>query len=244
MAVNALTDGADTSTNPSTTASISPTSGATVYAFVGTAETAGEAGQVLTGSVAISGLSGTWEVVSGGAGFVSGRRNLHLLRCTDWSGSGALTITYTDDSSSAGAWTETMWGVFEVTNATIADPDDAPVTATTTGATSLAIGDVGTPDADDIVICGFIIEGGTVSATLGQGTELVNRGSGSDVRTLVVGYDPTPFDETPSVSWSGTESAIGIGMIVNVTPAAGGAEGSLTHGKLIRGGLLRGGVLV
>lgn len=222
MAINALTDGVDTSTNPSTTASISPTSGATCYAFVGIAETSGT--NFEGGTLAISGAGLTWVEVTSRT-FLGARRKLYLFRGTGTPSSGALTITYTDDVDAAGTWTESMWSVFEVTDATVADPDDAPVSNDTGsgGSTSLAIGDVGTPGTDDLVICGFIIEGGTVSATLGQGTQLVNRGSGSDVRTLVVGYDPTPFDETPSVSWSGTESALGIGMIVNVTPAAGGS---------------------
>lgn len=89
-----------------------------------------------------------------------------------------MTITYTDDpANAAGTWTETMWSIVEVANVVAGDPDDAPVAADTTdaGGTSLAIGDVGTPGTDDVILCGFTIESDGVSAVLGQGTELSRR---------------------------------------------------------------------
>ena len=210
-----LTQGADTINNPATTEEITPTSGAVAYAAVIVAETGVDTPPV-GGSLAISGAGLTWtEMTSESHG---GRRRIWVFRGTGTPSTGALTITYTP---TVGAFAEMMWSIDEATGVDSGDPDDAPVTNSTAGASALAMGDVGTPGTDDHIYAAFSIEGATVSATVDDGTALTNLGGGSDCRTIVAFYDADHSDETPSIAWTGTESAAGIGFIVNAAAAGG-----------------------
>src|SRR5687768_8851074 len=112
IAWNELTQGADTTNNPATTASITPTSGAVVYAGVLVA-VAGGGGTGAADSLAISGCGLTWvEVAELQYG---GRRAVYVWKGTGTPSAGALTITFTSGTGST--WTETMWSIDEVTGA-------------------------------------------------------------------------------------------------------------------------------
>jgi hypothetical protein len=211
-----LTQGSDTTNNPATTASVSPTSGAVVYAAVLVAAEGG--GSMVAGdSLAVSGAGLTWALVGSQ---VYNRRKVFVMCGTGTPSAGALTLTYTP--SGANVFAEFMWSVDEATGVDTGDPDDAAVTASTAAATALATGDVGTPGTDDHIYAAFGIEGAAVSALIDDGTALTNLGGGTDCRTLVVFYDANHSDETPSITWTGTNSAGGVGFIVNAAAGGGG----------------------
>ncbi len=87
MAINVanLTAGIGTS-DPQSTASVTPTAGAVLLLTVTCSRSDGG---TLTG-VAVTGLSGTWTEV---ADYVwASRRRTWLFVCTDWTGSGTLSI--------------------------------------------------------------------------------------------------------------------------------------------------------
>lgn len=215
-----LTQGAETTIHPSETASITPTNGAVVYVAAIVAVIGGDS--ILAGdTLACSGCGLTWTSVARVT--YGSRRALVVFRGTGTPSTGVLTLTYTP--SSGQTWTEWMWSVDEATGVDGTTPNDAPPTpSSTAAATALAVLDVGTPGTDDHIYAAFGIEGATVSALIDDGTALTNLGGGSDCRTVVAFYDADHSDETPSITWTGTNSAGGIGFIVNA--AAGGGGGT------------------
>ena len=113
IAATHLDTGYDTDTDAAT-GSVSPTSGARLYAFVTSHHDDEEA---CTAEWTVSGLSGTWTLVprtntilnaSSGNGLMVG-----LYVCDDWSGSGAITATYAGADSTG--IDETTIDVCEVT---------------------------------------------------------------------------------------------------------------------------------
>ena len=211
-----LTSGSDTSGAAAASASISPTSGGVVYVAVSYAVNAGAAPD--TGSV--SGNSLTWTQVA--TQTHGTRRRTYVFRGTGTATAGSVTMSY--DPLGA-TWQETKWSIFEITGQNTTTPNDAAQVASTAAATALACPGVGTPDAGDLIIGAFAIESDNVTPAADDGTTIheVDEGASSQVRTLYTFYDADASDETPSITWSGTNSAAGIGFIVNVA-AAGGAN--------------------
>ena len=130
LAFTGLTSGLDTSGGgPYTTASISPTSGARVVLCV---VVGGMGGQAAT-SVTASGLSGTWTRISH-VDPASGDFNdypMWVFDCTDWSGSGTVTVT-ASGGSPFGAW----WSIVEATGSTLPTVVGTPTTNTDAGPSS------------------------------------------------------------------------------------------------------------
>ena len=186
------------------------------YVAVAVAQ-AGSSG-IASCDVSISGGGLTWNHMVAGGQIYADRRKIFVLRGTGTPSAGVLTFTIT---TGAGGLAETMYSVDGIDGGNTSDPDDAPQVASTAGATALACPDVGTPDAGDHIYAAFGIEGGTVSATVDDGIALTNLGGGAAVRTLVAFYDDNASDETPSIAWTGTNGAGGIGFIVNVAAAGG-----------------------
>jgi hypothetical protein len=220
LAITNLTAGNDTTNNPATTASISPTSGAIVYLTVGYA---GDASTHPNDDIAPSGVMATWEEIGriGSAG--EGRRGIMVFRGSGAITPGTISITV---SPSAGNWAETFWSIAEVTGYNAGDPDDAPVGAEAASGTSGAITDVGTIDAGDAVIAAFAHEE-SESLTITGFTSLSAQTGGTDLRTLHVGYSMS--DETPEATWATNAAWQGIAWIVNVDPGGGAAVVDQTH---------------
>jgi hypothetical protein len=222
LAITNLTAGNDTTNNPATTASISPTSGAIVYLTVGYATTDG---MHPNDEITPVGVMATWEEIGRISG--EGRRGIMVFR-----GSGAITPgTISITVSPEGNWAETFWSVEEVAGYNAGDPDDAPVGAAAASGTSGAIADVGTIDAGDAVIAAFGHEE-SESLTITGFTTLSAQTGGTDLRTLHVGYSAS--DETPEATWATNASWEGIAWIVNVDPGGGSAAGSGPKHTLVR----------
>lgn len=171
--------------------------------------------ETATGSV--SGCNLSWEQV---ASLTYGsRRRIYVWRGTGASPStGSLTIAVTSGGSEV--LQEVLWSVDEATGVEGADPDDTPALNAQLSVTSLELTGLGTPGTDDHFYAAFAIEGASVSATVDDGTALTNLGGGANVRTLVVFYDADHSDSSPSIQWTGSNSAGGIGFIVNATSVA------------------------
>lgn len=237
-----LTQGSDTTNNPSTTASITPTANAQVFAAVVVAQTTLTG--ITDGTLDVIGCNLTWSQVTKVIyGADNGRRILFLWRGVGASPTtGSLTITYTPTT---GTWTENMWSIDEATGVDATTPLGTAYTNRDTTGTTASVTVSDTPDAGDFVYS-CIGEESDIAVTPESGfTTLSNVTGGSDGRVLVAMYDGTPtIDTTPSATWTGANSWGIIGIVVNVAAEGGDPEGSLIGGKLIRGGLLKHGVLV
>lgn len=216
IAFTELTQGCGSSTGNISTASITPTSGRVVW--VGSAW-AVPSGDPSAASPNITGNGLTWTQI-GTQRFdaTAGRRRVYVWRGTGTPSAGAVTFTRTGADN-----IEVCWSIDETSNTDSTTPNDTATTdATDTGAggTSSTVSDVGTPGTGDCVYGVFGISGAAVSASLEAGyTVLSNQGGGTDVRTIIAGYDCTaPIDETPSASWTGTENYAGVGFIINKAP--------------------------
>jgi hypothetical protein len=161
------------------------------------------------------------------------RRRLFLFRAVNTSGSTQSgTITATFSSPGSYPYQEHQYSIDLVTGADTSDPDDDPVVnSVDTGATSLALPDVGTPGAGDAIYAAFAFENGSNSFALsGDLTELGSQTGGANVRSLKTGYDADAGDETPQCSWStNTNGCGGIALIVNVGAAAGGVPKQMNN---------------
>lgn len=213
-----LTQGADTTNNPATTASITPSSGSVVYVGAALAVIGGDA-PVAGDIFACSGCGLTWTLVKRQT--LGTRREAVVFRGTGTPSTGTLTLTYTP--TSAQTFTEWMWSVDEVAGADSGTPNDAAVSSAIAGNTALNLVDVGTPGADDHIYSFFVVTGAAASVVIPDGTALTNLGGGSDCRTVVAFYDADHSDETPGITWTGTEDAGGISFIVNAAAGGGGA---------------------
>lgn len=229
IAITGLTSGLDTTTHPTVTASISPTSGAVVYVFVAIAVAGG--GTVGSGdSLSVSGAGLTWNTLGNAGQNGDNRRKLFVVRGTGTPSAGALTITFT--SGSGGTWTETGWSVVEATGLDGTTPNGTVYTATTGGATALSVTVSETPDAGDFVLAGFTIESNDTTPTRNSelDTTIHSINGGSDIRAVFTAYDSAP-DSTPvpGITWTGTNSATALAFIVN----AGAGGGANNAGPLV-----------
>lgn len=213
-----LTQGSDTTNNPSTTASITPTNGAIVLAAVIIAQTDGNG--LSASSLTISGCGLTWtQITSLIYGSDSGRRRIFLFKGTGTPSTGALTITHT----TGGTWTETLWSIDEATGVDAVTPFGTAYTNRSVTGTTASVTVSDTPDAGDFVYS-CIGEESDITVTPESGfTTLSNVTGGSDGRVLIAMYDGTPtIDTTPSATWTGNNNWGIIGIVVNVDAGGGG----------------------
>lgn len=196
----------DTSTsNPCSTASLTPTAGSMLIVSAAAASSGSVSDIAVTGG----GLSWTqldFQVYGA-------RRAISVWRGTGTYTSGALTITV---SLGFGDYQETMFSVEQVTGFNASDPDDAAVSAE--GDDNLNLPDVGTPGTGDMIFSIFAHEDGANNFNFTSGiTELAREAAGANVRQIITGYEcDASMDETPGVTSSGGTNAIGgIAFIVN-----------------------------
>lgn len=213
-----LTGGSDTTTEPSTTASITPSANTPVFCSVVIAvEGGGNTGD--SDSMSVSGCNLTWTQVGRAhyQGSSNDRRSVYVFRGFGASPTtGSLTIDFT--TGLGATWTEHMWSVDECANATttlptpyITEPSGAQTSATVTVSE--------TPDTGDFVFAAFGVE--TASATISLNSELetslYNQENGTDGRSIQVAYDSAPdASPAPGISWTGgAGSCSGVAFVVN-----------------------------
>lgn len=215
LSIAELTSGSGTS-NPATTASISPTSGRQWLASVAVSVVGGYQ-TTSSDTVAITGAGLTWTAV-GQVKVFGARRGLYVLKGTGTPSSGALTITFTPG---AGATFESFkWGIVEITD-TDATPYGTAYTNSGSGtAASVTVSD--TPDAGDFVFFVHAQEdNNTDSLNSELDTSLIRVGNTTGARRFGISYDTSP-DSTPvpGVTWTGSCSWAAIGFIINAGSSA------------------------
>jgi hypothetical protein len=221
LAVARLTSGSQTTSNPSTTASINPTSGSLTLAWLAYAVEGGGTSSN-TDTITPSGARGTWTQlrIAASSEFSNmGRRGIVL-----WAGTGSVTneaVTITATCGS-GTWTETAWVFDEWTGQDTGTPYDTAQANGDSSTSGEITSDLGTPGTGDRVTAAWFSETDeTISATglTATGSQLTGC---SDVRTMHVFYDASdPQDETPAASWTTSGTWGAIGLIINA--AAGGS---------------------
>lgn len=212
-----LTSGLDTSGGgPYATASISPTTGATVYVGV---VVGGMGGQAAT-SVALSGLSGTWTRLqhldpSGGS---LDDYPLWVFACSNWTGSGAVTITPTGGSP-FGAW----WSVVEVTASGAISVVGTPATNTATSATSLSITMAGFSDAANQALVFFAQNATSTGTNAGTGmSEIHDQSAFFGGGRLQSAYGTANDNAVDANTGGDTGDWSGIALEVNESSGGGG----------------------
>ena len=233
LAVTNLTSGSNTTNNPSTTASINPTSGSLTLCWIGAAVAGGGTTTAMDTFVP-SGARGTWTFVDD-VDDSNNRRTMRLYAGTGTVTNEAVTITAT---CGAGTWTETMWVIDEWTGQDTSTPYDASTSNFVTNATTVTATDVGTPGAGDAVTFG-IMRDTSEALTTNPPTGLTALGSasgGTDVRILQSFYDSTdPWTETPVFNWTTSAGGQVIGIIINAAAGGGGSKaGSVYYNLLTR----------
>lgn len=217
ITITNLTSGKDTTNNPSSTASISPTNGGLLLVAIGRANSSGT-----NYTTNISGCGLTWTQI-GTRSLVSAsvsRRQLQVWLGTGTPTNGSLTIT----SNTGENWTEHHWSVDEVIGADNVTPYGTVYSNNIDGTTSLIVTISETPDTGDFVYAAFglsLASPGNLSYTE-LDTTLATVISGSDFRSLSVAYDSVP-DSNPSPQISSDAAAqgiAGIAFIVNVASSA------------------------
>lgn len=216
LSIAELTSGSGTS-NPGTTASISPTSGRQWLASVAVSVVGG---YVTTSSdtVAITGAGLTWTAV-GQVKVFGSRRGIYVLKGTGTPSSGALTITFTPG---AGATFESFkWGIVEITD-TDATPYGTAYTNTSGSGTAASVTVSETPDAGDFVFFVHAQEdNNTDSLNSELDTSLIRVGNTTGARRFGISYDTSP-DSTPvpGVTWTGSCAWAAIGFVINAGSSA------------------------
>lgn len=208
MTVNQLTAGFNTTNQgtsgaPYVTASISPTSGATlVLVHTSQRSTAAQSPDTVTG------LSGTWSKLAESGAYNGGLSMSSVWRCTDWSGSGTVTITFPNTQSCC------MWEVFEILGNNQSTPTNVKV-GTGTGTTASLTLD-SSPAGTSFVFGGvgtFDIETSDIQPGA-QFTEIGDSGTtgigGSDSGEAEAEYDGSSPGTGVDWSWTGTRDWGGI----------------------------------
>jgi len=216
LSIATLTSGSGTS-NPGTTASISPTSGRQWLAAVAVSVAGGY--ETASGDdLSISGAGLTWTAV-GQVKVFGSRRALYVLKGTGTPSSGALSITFT---TSAGAVFESYkWGIVEITS-TDATPYGTAYTNTSGSGTAASVTVSTTPDAGDFVFFVHAQEdNNTDSLNSELDTSLIRIGNATGARRFGISYDTSP-DSTPvpGVTWTGSCAWAAIGFVINAGSSA------------------------
>ena len=224
LAITNLDNGTTTS-NPATTATLSPSSGSMLIVSVAAAVSSAPPG---IGTLDISGCGLTWTQVDGqqwGA-----RRDMFVWAGTGTPTSGTLTITYTPN---AYTFQEMMYSVEQVTGFDSGSPYDTPVKNTAVG--NLDLPDVGTPGSGDGIFSFFAHENADNNLDFTTGiTELARESGGANVRQIITGYErDESMDETPGVTNDGGSNATGgIAFIVNSGSSGAGDRTLASSGTI------------
>ena len=221
LSLTALTSGSSTS-NPSTTATISPTAGRKWLAVVAVSVAGGGVTSV-SDTIGVTGAGLTWIQVAQISTWGS-RRGLYVFRGDGTPSSGVLTLTYTPGSG--GSFEQQKWAIVEISGGDTTTPYGTAYTNLGSGTdASVTVSDA--PDAGDFVFFAHAQEDNNTD-TLGAelDTSLVRVGDATGARRLGVSYDSAP-DSTPApgVTWTGAASWGAIGFVLNV--GAGAAATSL-----------------
>lgn len=124
-----------------------------------------------------------------------------------------------------------MWSIVQVEGLDGTTHNGTVYTNFTSGATSLSVTVSDVPDSGDFVLAGFSIESNSTSPTRNSelDTTIHSVDGGTDLRAMFTAYDSVP-DSTPvpGITWTGTNSAYGIAVVLNV--AAGAAATSYPFG--------------
>lgn len=227
--VTNLTSGGTTS-NPGVTASIAPAANRVLLVEVAVTKTGAPAPGAA--DMSVSGLGLTWQQVQdvGGVDLTQeyrARRRLYWF-VAETSGvapsPGSLTITY----SGVATFQEVAWSVEEVAGAVSGNNGQDAIggtgnTSVGTGSTSITVTIVDSPVAGDITIAMAGIEqsGGTPGITSpGTAVELSNN-EHTNVRHLIVGYDPNASTAYTFGPWGSTANGAGA-MGIRIVAATGG----------------------
>lgn len=230
-----LTNGFSTS-NPATSASISPTANRDIYIGVWGSTSTGPN----NGTITITGAGITWTQIGSDVLF-AGRRMLAVFHGKDASPSaGTLSITWTDDGGS-GTFEQMKWSVIDTLSANATTPNGSVFTTSGTGtAATITISE--TPDSGDSVLAFFGLEDDnatTLNAELS--TKLTDFGDSTGVRHVTTANENSPDSSpTPGITWTGSTGFGGAAFIVNA--AAGAIEalaGSINASSTLVGALSR-----
>jgi len=212
ISITNLTSG-DGGASPNTTASISPTNGAVVFAWVVWAVNTSHS--VVSDSASGCGL--TWTKVSD---FIWGvRRRAFLYVGTGTPSSGQLTFSFVP---SGGTVQDCLWIVDEATGLDATTPYGNVYDAAHATDTNVSISIAESPNAGDFVWSAMACE--TLSSTISINSELTNLTAtvetGDNVRNIGAGYDSSP-DSTPTPSFDYTPAGYSgiVALILNVASA-------------------------
>lgn len=217
LSLSALTSGSSTS-NPATTASISPTAGRKWLAVITVSMSGGYATHV-NDSFAISGAGLTWTQLSRVATWGT-RRALYVFRGDGTPSSGALTLTFTPN---VGLTEQLKWAIVELDGINTTTPYGTAYTNSgSSTAASVTVSE--TPDAGDFIL--FVHgqeDNNTDTLNSELDTSLIRIGDSTGARRFGISYDSAPDSTpTPGVTWTGGCSWGAIGFVLNVG-AGGGA---------------------
>lgn len=199
---------------PVTTASISPAAGSLVYLFVAVASNASSTKTV----DADFGGGVTWTLV--GTQIYASRRQMWVYRSDDTPGAGTLSI---DVDVTSSTFQELGYAVVQAAGIDTTTPNDAAVSGAATGPSSpYSASDVGTPDSGDAVVAFFCYENGAGSLSVG-GDEVEYVEGGSNLRGFIIGWDQTATpDETPALTHAENGDAAYIAFTLNAAAGGGG----------------------
>src|SRR5574338_656638 len=223
ISVTSLTSGQSTSNTTSyATASISPTAGRVVFVIV--PGTGGASGTNWT----VSGLSGTWNRFGGSFHSGANSKKYDGFWCTDFSGSGPLTLGNT------ASMTACLWSVFEVDGADTTTPVVTSNVVTgdsgTTNVASLSLTLAAAASSDNRSFGAFGDDDNTLADHVAgtNFTSIHTMGIGTPTQGGITEWRSDAFTTTVSASNSvGTNSFLFWGMAWEVAAAAAGG-GSTT----------------
>lgn len=222
MAIVPLTTDYGTS-NPLTTASVSPTSGNIVLVFA-TMVVDTTSGDLHVTSETCSGLNITWNALHptpGSNGWdMNFRRNTHAWWGISDGTSGTIQIGATPDE---GTFQEYQWSVVEIKGADNTTPFGTRYMAEQISGTSISVTVSETPDTNDWVLAYLVHEDSDSYTTDGLAVNgeldsiIQYKEGASNIRSTYVAIDKLP-DSTPTPGFTWTTAFTGtiVGMILNV----------------------------
>lgn len=232
VAVAELTQSAAGCTSdPCTSASITPTADAQVYAAYAVSVPGGDVINCAADSLTVTDTIGanTWVQID--CQEYGSRRAVYVVRTT-WASPSAGTVTFDFTLTTGSLLVEAaLWSIDEFTGVDVTTPNDAPTNCVNGSSTSCTMADVGTADAGDFVYAVIGHEDNETVTEESGFTVLSKIATATGIRTLLAMYDGTAaVDETPSASWATSGASGGIGFVINV---ASGAPPAIRRGTLL-----------
>lgn len=212
IAVTHLTAGISTS-DPATTAVVSPTSGATLILAVTAANSTGPAAD----SISVTGLGGTWTQLATYPW--ASRRRTWLFECHNWTGSGALSI-----NPGISAFQEIGWVLDQAVGLDPAGPVQAVVAdgGGDNSSTSRTLTSGGTAGTGDATYSALSLESNTDMTPEAGWTALGQTTTGSlGVRRIETAWDA---DADLSCAWTWGGAANGNGGFIAILRAGVGSD--------------------